>query len=117
MRRLAILLLTASIITYSLVACVKKYDVRVTNQLDAPAVVRIGQYRSPGFDGTAPKEFIDALRVQQQTYTLAPGETRKLSWHDASGGFWLRWSVLVPPREENVFTLDLIRDERQINIR
>jgi len=108
---------TALIISCGLVACVKGYNVRVTNHLDTPATVGISQYHSPGFDGTRPKEFTDALRVQQQMYTFAPGEARTLSWHDAQGGYWLRWSVLVPKREENILTLDLIRDELQIDIR
>jgi len=105
------------IIFGGLAGCVKKYDVRVTNHFDAPAVVGISQYHSPGFNGTPPQEFVDALRIQQQTYTFAARETRTLSWHDGQGGFWLRWRVLVPSSEASVFTLDLIRDERQIDIR
>ena len=98
-------------------ACVEEYKVVVVNHRSEQVVIGIGQYHSEGFNGTPPKNFSDELLARQEEITLKAHESRTLRFNNAAGGFWLRWRQLDPlPVPRRWATLDLIRDERVINI-
>ncbi|WP_157131704.1 hypothetical protein [Piscinibacter gummiphilus] len=98
--------------------CVVEFEVLVANQTANPVVVEIGQFHSHGFDGTRPKAFTPDLLIQQQVLPLSAGEVRKIKFNSGAGGFWLRWRVIEPSsKQEESFTLDLIREEKSISIR
>ncbi|MEK7763588.1 MAG: hypothetical protein AAB433_18585 [Nitrospirota bacterium] len=72
-------------------------DIEIQNQLTVTAEIEISQYRSEGFNGTRPNAFTEKLRLSTKSFQVLPGETLKVHYNDATGGFWLLWRRLEPP--------------------
>jgi hypothetical protein len=97
--------------------CVMQYDVELVNHTNKPVVLRMVQYHSEAFDGTAPRQFTDTLAVARKEVRLAPYEKSKATFDSGAGGFWLRWKVLNGSTSQTHWsTLDLIRDKPLIHI-
>jgi hypothetical protein len=89
----------------------------LTTLLSGCVLLRMVQYHSEAFDGTAPKRFTDSLVVTQKEVRLAPNEKSKVTFDSGAGGFWLRWKVLNGSTTQARWsTLDLIRDKPLIHI-
>jgi hypothetical protein len=80
--------------------------------------VEIFQYHAEGFGGTRPKAFTENLRLSTKSFLVAPGETIKVHYNDATGGFWLLWKRTEPtdiPAASGV--IDLTERARVIKIK
>lgn len=103
---------------YSALALTFGYDIQIQNELSAPAKVEISQYHAEGFDGTRPKAFTENLRLSTKSFLVAPGETIKVHYNDATGGLWLLWKRIEPtdiPAASGV--IDLTERARVIRIK
>jgi hypothetical protein len=94
------------------------YDIEVQSQLSVPAKLELTQYHSEGFNGMPPESFSENLVVNTQVITVPPGETRKLHYNSASGGFWLHWKQLDPTTNtQQSGVLDLGEGQRVIKVK
>lgn len=94
------------------------YDVEVQSQLSVPVRIELTQYHSEGFNGVPPKSFSENLKLNMQVVVVPPGETRKLHYNSASGGFWLHWKQLEPTANtQQSGVLDLGEGQRVIKVK
>lgn len=103
---------------YSAVALTIGYDIQIQNELSIPAKVEISQYHSEDFDGTRPKAFTENLRLSTKSFLISPGETIKVHYNNATGGFWLLWKRIEPtgiPAASGI--IDLTERARLIQIK
>jgi hypothetical protein len=97
--------------------CTRLYNVTFRNTLEVRVVLEISQYHAKGRGGTRPEEFTADILESTQQLVLGPGEETVLEFHDAGGGFWLRWRQVEPPLQTNtVHTLELLRDKLEVTI-
>jgi hypothetical protein len=107
--------LTIAITLAALLACVERFQVRVSNHRSTPVQIVVAQFHSEAFNGDPPGVFTDDLRIQEETISLHAGASSTMVFSSASGGFWLRWRVLNDPASA-AHTLDLLHDPRVIDV-
>jgi hypothetical protein len=94
------------------------YDVLIKKSLPEPVGVELAQYHSENFNGIRPEKFTENLLIYKKQISVAAGSVQRLHYTSASGGFWLRWSLVSPEVDRPVSgVLDLAKGEHVIEIK
>lgn len=97
-----------------------EFDVWFFNYRDKAVVFEIKQYNSPKFTYEIPSEFTNKESGgphEYQRIEVGPHESRKVSFSDAGGGYWVRWRVDTPCKEwPEGGTIDLLKDSKVVTV-
>ena len=85
---------TLTILAVALCALSFSYDVILRNGLSSTVRVELRQYHGVEFDGTRPESWSEEFLVRSLDGDLVPGEQDTVTFDDATGGFWVVWSVV-----------------------